>query len=157
MEKRYGIIGKSLPHSYSKIIHEHLFNKKYDWELTRVCNKKDYNIVGASQKQFYYFVNKFNPKSILSYVDRRYYNGEIQKELGFELTKTIKPTKLVLLNKSSTLIPLKFLSKKYLKKHLKAYDVHQSLRDNLQSNKCYIVCDCGKFLFVKNFTSSPLQ
>ena len=30
MEKRYGIIGKSLPHSYSKIIHEHLFNKKYD-------------------------------------------------------------------------------------------------------------------------------
>lgn len=24
------------------------FNKKYDWELTRVCNKKDYNIVGAS-------------------------------------------------------------------------------------------------------------
>ena len=88
MEKRYGIIGKSLPHSYSKIIHEHLFNKKYDIiEL----NEKEFDVF-IKHKSFS-GVNITIPykQKIIPYLD---YIDEHAKKIGAVNTVLNKNGKL---------------------------------------------------------------
>jgi hypothetical protein len=45
------------------------FNKNYEWEMVRFCGLKDHTIVGGASKLFKHFVEKYNPKSVLSYAD----------------------------------------------------------------------------------------
>ena len=66
------------------------YNKKYDWELLRLCYHCDFEIIGGSQKMFNYFISKFNPKNIISYCDNSKFNGNIYEKLGFILKNDIK-------------------------------------------------------------------
>ena len=70
------------------------FQKKHKWELLNFCNKVGYNVVGAANKLLKYFEKIYYPKSIISSVDRRWSEGKLQKELGFKLVKTLKPSYL---------------------------------------------------------------
>lgn len=70
------------------------YNKKYEWELLRLCYHKDYKITGGSKKMFHYFCQKYQPNSIISYCDNSKFNGEVYKSLGFSLKqKNIIPSK----------------------------------------------------------------
>lgn len=57
------------------------FTKKYEYELVRYCANQ--YIIGGSEKLFKYFINNFEPKSIISYSDNRYFNGSMYKKLKF--------------------------------------------------------------------------
>lgn len=46
-------------------------NKKYEYELYRFCNKINTNIIGAFSKLLKYFEKKYEPKSLISYGNRR--------------------------------------------------------------------------------------
>ena len=61
------------------------FDKNHDWELVRFCNKLDYNISNAVSKLFSFFEKAYKPKSIIGYVDRRWSQGDIYKNLGFTM------------------------------------------------------------------------
>lgn len=67
------------------------YNKNYEYELIRYCSC--YNITGGAEKLFNYFINKYNPKSIISYCDNSKFNGEIYLKLGFKLKNKGTPTK----------------------------------------------------------------
>lgn len=68
-------------------------NKNYnEYELICFCNKVNYNICGASQKLFNYFVNKCNPTCVISSIDRRFNNDDYLIDIGFQQFETIKPT-----------------------------------------------------------------
>lgn len=69
------------------------YNKNYQYELLRLCTKFNYKIVGGAQKLFKYFLDKYNPKSIISYCDKSKFNGNIYGELGFSLISEGKPAK----------------------------------------------------------------
>lgn len=59
------------------------FNKNYEWEMIRFCNKRNYNVVGAASKLLKYFISVYKPKSIISYADAKYSNGNLYKKIGF--------------------------------------------------------------------------
>lgn len=68
------------------------YNKKYEYELIRYCYL--YNIVGGAEKLFKYFIEKYNPNSIISYCDLSKFNGKVYEKLGFELlSQSINPSK----------------------------------------------------------------
>lgn len=67
------------------------FNKKYQWELARLCSKKGYQIVGGSSKLLKYFETKFNPVSIISYCDISKMKGSVYQKLGFTFSHMSKP------------------------------------------------------------------
>lgn len=69
------------------------YNKNYEYELLRLCFHPDYKITGGSEKMFSYFINKYNPSSIISYCDNSKFNGSVYTKLGFDLLIANKPSK----------------------------------------------------------------
>lgn len=69
------------------------YNKKFEWELLRLCSKFDYKVIGGSEKLFKYFINNYNPQSIISYCDNSKFKGDVYERLGFNLKNYGKPTK----------------------------------------------------------------
>lgn len=69
------------------------FNKNYQYELLRLCTQAKYRVVGGSEKLFKYFLDNYNPESIISYCDNSKFNGNIYNKLGFELINKGIPSK----------------------------------------------------------------
>ena len=62
------------------------YTSRYQFELLRLCSMSNYAVIGGANKLFSYFINKYNPKSIISYCDRSKFSGYIYKKLGFVLS-----------------------------------------------------------------------
>ena len=58
-------------------------NSSHEYELLRFCNKLNTTVVGGSSKLLKYFINNYNPSSIVSYADKRWSNGKLYEKLGF--------------------------------------------------------------------------
>ena len=69
------------------------YNKKYEYELLRLCYHNEYKIVGGSEKMFKYFKTHYNPSSIISYCDNSKFNGNVYETLGFIKSNNIAPSK----------------------------------------------------------------
>lgn len=67
------------------------YNKNYEWEFLRFANS-DYIIRGGTQKLWKYFIDKYNPKSVISYSDISKFEGNFFKYLGFTFINNTKPT-----------------------------------------------------------------
>ncbi len=62
------------------------YNANYSYELLRLCSCN--TVVGGSNKIFKYFLDTYNPDSIISYCDLSKFNGTVYNNLGFELLRT---------------------------------------------------------------------
>ena len=70
------------------------YNKKYEWELLRLCTKENIKIIGGVEKLFKYFLKVYNPKNIISYCDFSKFSGNVYIKLGFKnSTKKLLPSK----------------------------------------------------------------
>lgn len=58
------------------------YTKKYDWELLRLCTKKDYIVYGGASKLLKHFTQN-NVGSIISYCNRDKFGGKVYHSLGF--------------------------------------------------------------------------
>ena len=69
------------------------YNKNYELELLRLCSHKDYKIVGGAERLFKYILDKYKPKSIISYCNVSKFNGDVYIRLGFKLKNISGPSK----------------------------------------------------------------
>lgn len=69
------------------------YNKKFEWELLRLCFEPGYSIVGGSERMFKQFIKDYNPKSIISYCDRAKFSGDVYYKLGMTLREAGNPTR----------------------------------------------------------------
>lgn len=67
------------------------YNKSVEWENIRCCNKMGISIIGGIQKLWKYFLKTYDPQSVISYCDKRWFTGESYKKLGFVLDHTNPP------------------------------------------------------------------
>lgn len=65
--------------------------KDGEYELVRFCNKVGVSVVGGASKLFKHFIKDYNPISVLSYCDISWANGDLYKNLGFNLIGVSKP------------------------------------------------------------------
>jgi len=66
-------------------------NIEGEYEMLRFCNKLNTSVIGGASKLLKYFIKTHSPKSILSFADRRYSQGNLYKKLGFNFIGNTKP------------------------------------------------------------------
>ena len=59
------------------------YNKKYSWELLRLCTKDDYIVCGGASKLLKAFTEEYDG-SIISYCNRDRFSGNVYTALGFK-------------------------------------------------------------------------
>jgi hypothetical protein len=64
---------------------------EFDFELTRFCNKKLYNVIGGASKLIKYFIKNYEFTNIHTYSDNMISNGELYDKLGFKFIHISKP------------------------------------------------------------------
>ena len=107
-----------------------------EWNLSRFCSKKNYNLIGGASKLLSYFIRNYLVNRVISYADRDWSNGDLYQKLGFKLTNINKP------------------DYKYI---IGGKRVHKSRfrksRTNINESQLDIpkIWDCGKLKFEINF------
>ena len=106
--------------------------KKYTWELSRFCCKKEYTIQGAASKLFKYFLTNFclDNTTIVSYNDIGKTTGKIYELLGFRL-QSINPPNYIWINFSTGDIRTRYQEQKGGEK------------ERMHSLGYHRICDCG--------------
>lgn len=67
------------------------FNKKYQYEILRYCSTLNTNVIGGFSKLFSYFKKKYESRSIISYCQRRLFNGKMYEFSGFKFSHYTQP------------------------------------------------------------------
>lgn len=123
------------------------FAKKYEWEMIRECTKNCCAVVGGEAKLFNYFLKTYNPKSIISYCDRRYFTGDSYLKLGFKLDHISKPSYFYVKNNE---VLTRYQCQKHKLQNLLGdkFDPQLSETDNMLANNYFKLYDFGEKVFV---------
>lgn len=131
------------------------FSSQYEYELVRLCSKINHTIVGGSQKLFTHFIKKFQPRSIVTFADRRFFSGKIYNTLGFSFTEYTLPNYYYFRS------PKKLESRLHYQKHklqktLSKFDPQLSEWENMKNNGYDRIWDCGNAKYVWVSIKNPL-
>jgi hypothetical protein len=116
-----------------------------EWNLSRFCNKLDYNVVGGASKLLKYFINNYNPTRIISFSDISWSNGDLYSKLGFSVSSISKPNYSYLIDKKRS------NKQKWKKSNLVKMGFDQSLSESkiMEDNfGAYKIWDCGQIKYV---------
>jgi len=124
------------------------FNTKYEWEIIRYANKKDLSVIGSFGKLLNYFIEKYKPSSIISYADKRFFDGQIYLKNKFELINESLPNYFY--TKDYKSLETRENYQKYrLKDKLEFFSPQLSEWENMQMNGYDRIWDCGNYVFGK--------
>ena len=122
------------------------FNKKYEYELIRFCSLKNTSVIGGANKLLKYFIRKYNPKSIISYANRRFSNGSIYETLGFKKIGVSAPNYFYF--KDSTELESRNKYQKHkLKSLLSDFNPELTESENMFKNGYRRIYDCGNLVY----------
>lgn len=121
------------------------YDKKYDYELIRYATRSGYVIQGGLSR----LLSKIDG-SIVSYVDRRFGNGEAYRQAGFVFEDFTPPSYWYFKNKQ--LFHRSSFMKHKLKNLLEVFDENKTEIENMIANDFHRIFDCGNLKFVLNKT-----
>jgi hypothetical protein len=121
-------------------------HKDGEYELVRFCNKIGISVVGGASKLFKKFIKDYNPISVLSYCDISWANGDLYKNLGFELIGVSKPNYYYVINGKRE-NRINYQKHKLVKK---GYDVNLTEVEIMYELGYYRIFNCGneKYLYL---------
>ncbi len=70
------------------------YNRKYDYELLRLCTAFGYRVIGGASKLFHKFVSDHPNKSIISYCNSSKFSGDVYENIGMKFVCRTKPAKV---------------------------------------------------------------
>ena len=119
------------------------YDKKYEYELSRFCNKIGLSIIGGASKLFSHFIKTHNPKSVVSYSDRRFFGGTLYKALGMKFISNTSPSYSYFHKNHCIPTNRQNFQKHKLKDKLEIFDPALSEWENMQLNGYDRIWDCG--------------
>jgi hypothetical protein len=125
------------------------YSTQYQYEMSRFCNKINFTVVGGASRLFTHFIRKTQPKSIVSYRDIRWGDGQLYHTLNFKLSHISKPNYFYFKNTN----PLKLYSRVKFQKHklsklLEEFDSSLSEWENMINHNYDRIWDCGNEVWV---------
>lgn len=121
-----------------------------EYELSRMCSLKGFNVVGGASKLLKYFERNYNPVKLISYADRRWSVGRVYHKLGFVKTHSSKPNYwYFLINNNGRKWHRYMFAKHTLGKKLKLFDPNITEWQNMRNNNYDRIWDCGNLVFEK--------
>jgi predicted Zn-ribbon and HTH transcriptional regulator len=148
----YGLIGTNETLYAVMTFCKPRFSNKYEWELSRFANERGISVVGGASKLLKAFTREYKPKSIITYADARFSNGNFYKTLGFsQLRKSVPNYRYV---KGDSLISRYQAQKHLLPKLLgEKFDPNLSEHTNMNNAGWYRLYDCGNYVFYKEYAA----
>ena len=126
------------------------YNKNIEYELIRFCSKLNTTIVGGASKLLKYFEINYKPKSIISYANRRWSQGNLYEKLGFTFKHNTDPNYFYFKgNDSSDLKSRVQFQKHKLKDKLEQFDASLTETENMFNNGYRKIYDCGNKVYIK--------
>jgi hypothetical protein len=124
------------------------FNKKYDYEISRFCVKNKITVSGAASRLFNEFLKNINPKSVISYADRRItFNNHFYTSLGFTFSHNTPPNYRWVKNNIS--LSRYQTQRKLLTKYFNENFDKNLTEDEIMISKGFIKSfDCGSSVYV---------
>ena len=121
-------------------------NKKTinEYEMLRFCNKLNTNVIGGASKLFNYFIKNYNPIEITSYADRSHSNGNLYKQLGFELSHITSPNYYYVIDGIKN-YRFNFRKDILIKQ---GYDTNKTEHEIMLERKIYRIYNSGNFKFI---------
>lgn len=114
-----------------------------EYEMLRFCNKLNTSIVGGASKLFKHFIDTYNPLKVISYSDKRYFDGNLYEALGFNKKKDTLPNYYYVVDGKRE---NRF---KYRKSELIRMGFDSKLTERAITNSLglYRIYDCGNYYF----------
>lgn len=120
------------------------FNKQYDWEITRYVNKSGYSIMGGFSKLLKHFTENY-PGSIITYSDKRLFDGQVYESNGFIRLKSSSPNYYY--TKGLDRQSRQQFQKHKLQEKLEIFDSEFTEVENMRANGWDRIWDCGNSIF----------
>lgn len=133
------------------------FDKNLEWEMSRFCTLRDHRVQGGAAKLFKHFIRTHNPRSIVSYSDRRYFSGAMYLKIGMSFASNTSPSYYYILDRYDTLQNRVTWQKSKLPKKLVTFDTNLTEWQNMQANGFDRIWDCGNLKFVWKAEPTVLQ
>ena len=117
------------------------------YELIRFSNKLNTTVVGGASKLLKYFERNSNPKEIISYADRRWSQGNLYTQLGFDFIHFSQPNYFYVKSKRRE---NRFgYRKSILVKQ--GFDKNKTEKEIMQERGFNRIYDCGTLKFMKTY------
>lgn len=126
-------------------------HKKFEWEIARFATKCGYTVVGGAGKLLKYFERTYAPKTLLSYANRRWSQGNVYEKLGFTFDGFTPPNHFYFKENENILFKREKFQKHKLQSLLNTYDESISGIRNMMNNNYRIIFDCGNKKYVKYY------
>lgn len=125
------------------------YDKKYEWELLRLCTTGNVIVIGGASKLLKHFTKAYNPHDIISYCDNSKFIGNIYKKIGFDLCGISQPSCHWYNIKTNKHILNSMLLALGVDKILgTSYGKGASNENIMLDNKFVQIYDCGQMKFV---------
>lgn len=121
------------------------YNKNFQYELLRFCNKVDIRVVGGASRLIGEFIKKYNPYDIISYANKRFSKGGLYEKLGFTHIGDSSPGYFY--EKDGVLYNRMLFQKHKLKDKLEKFDPVKTERENMIANGFKILKDKGNLIY----------
>lgn len=120
-------------------------SKPNEYEMLRFCSKLDTQVIGGASKLFKHFLRTHNPKKIISYANRRYFDGKMYTSMGMKFIGETKPNYYYYDGKTVT----REHRYKYRKDMLvkRGYNKNKSEREIMKNLGYYRIYDCGTYKY----------
>jgi len=129
------------------------FDKEDSMELLRFTNKLNLIVIGGFNKILSYFEKIYKPKTLISFVDLRYFSGSSYSKNGFTFKHMTAPNYFYFkINDPNYELHsrLKFQKHK-LEKILEIFDPLKSEHANMEDNNYLRIYDAGNLKFFKSY------
>jgi hypothetical protein len=112
--------------------------------MLRICSKLNTDIIGGETKLFHYFINNYNPKKVITFVDRSYFNGKIYEKLGFNFLYKSEPNYYYVINENRE-NSVEFSKKTLIKE---GFDVNKTEHEIMLERNIYRIYNAGNLKYI---------
>lgn len=123
-----------------------------EWELSRLCSKKNVTVVGGASKLISYFNAHFNTErlNLISYADRRWSDGGLYKSIGFTFVNTTPPSYWYLPNYNTRVHRSTYMKHRLVKNESDKLFTEWELAKRAGLDRIW---DCGTTKWIFNFSN----
>ena len=127
------------------------YDKNIEYELIRFCTKKGYTIQGGGTRLLKYFERKYKPKSLISYANRRWSQGNFYEKVGFIFSHNTVPNFFYFKIDEKVLWSRNKFQKHKLKDIFENFNPNLTGTENMYNNGYRKIYDSGNKVYIKHY------
>ena len=118
------------------------------YEMLRYCSKLNTLILGGASKLFSFFIKKYQPNKIISFSDKRFFNGEVYNQLNFNFSKNTDPNYFYVIDYLKRENRFKYRKDVLIKE---GFDKEKTEFQIMEERGIHRIYDCGnkKWIWIK--------